>query len=82
MNIEPLIPMANRIGDFFETMRNREQSLQEIANHIRSFWDPRMRKAILNYVAQHPDGTGPEGNISPIVLEALQSHREQLQPKS
>ncbi|MCX5589841.1 formate dehydrogenase subunit delta [Alcaligenes endophyticus] len=82
MNIEPLIPMANRIGEFFETMRNREQGMQEIAHHIRSFWDPRMRSALLSFIELHPDGQGPEGCLSPIVLEAVQSHAAQLQPKT
>ncbi len=81
MNIEPLIPMANRIGEFFETMRNREQSLQEIANHIRSFWDPRMRISLLNFIATHPDGKGQAGELSPIVLAAVQSHAKMLTPE-
>ena len=30
-----------------------------IANHIRSFWDPRMRSELTRLVAADPDSVGP-----------------------
>uniref|UniRef100_UPI001A8D0527 formate dehydrogenase subunit delta n=1 Tax=Trinickia mobilis TaxID=2816356 RepID=UPI001A8D0527 len=47
MNQEHLIVMANQIGEFFESMPDREEALAGVADHIRRFWEPRMRRAIL-----------------------------------
>ena len=43
MDSANLVRMANRIGEFFEAMPEREEALQGIAEHIRKFWEPRMR---------------------------------------
>ena len=66
MNIAPLIPMANRIGLFFEALSDRQQGLNEIAEHIRKFWDPRMRAKIFS----HLDAGG--AGLDPLPLKALQ----------
>lgn len=71
MDINNLITMANQIGIFFESMPDRQQAVQDIANHIRRFWDPRMRRAILNSLDQHN-----EERLSDIVREALSTHRQ------
>lgn len=72
-NVNVLITMANQIGDFFDTMKNREQSLEEIASHLRRFWEPRMRLALLAHVDQQA-GAG----LSEIVLDSLSVHRNLL----
>lgn len=41
-----LIDMANQIGAFFESMPDRDEALTGIAEHIRRFWEPRMRRAL------------------------------------
>jgi formate dehydrogenase subunit delta len=71
MDINNLITMANQIGTFFESMPDRQQAVQDIAKHIRRFWDPRMRRAILNSLDQHNDE-----RLSDIVREALSTHRQ------
>ncbi|EJC61793.1 NAD-dependent formate dehydrogenase subunit delta [Alcaligenes faecalis subsp. faecalis NCIB 8687] len=81
MNIVPLIPMANQIGQFFETLSNREQGLREIADHIQKFWDPRMRRSLLDFVEQHPNGKSEDGELTAIVLQAVLTHRQQLEPR-
>ena len=48
MKIETLIKMANRIGDFFEAMPDREQAVRDIAGHLQRTWDPRMRTQLLD----------------------------------
>lgn len=65
-----LIRMANQIGTFFESMPDRKEALAGIAEHLRKFWDPRMRKAFLAQV----DGAHNQ-NISEIVLTAVREHR-------
>jgi formate dehydrogenase subunit delta len=73
--VDTLVTMANQIGDFFETMSNRAQSLQEISEHLKRFWEPRMRVALLEHVERH-DGIG----LKAIVLESVRAHRDMLSP--
>ena len=47
MDINNLIGMANRIGNFFESMPNRQEAKADIAMHINKFWEPRMREALI-----------------------------------
>jgi formate dehydrogenase subunit delta len=72
-NAAVLITMANQIGDFFGTMKNREQSLEEIASHLRRFWEPRMRRALLAHIDQQA-GVG----LSGIVLDSLNTYRDMV----
>jgi formate dehydrogenase subunit delta len=77
MDNQSLIDMANRIGDFFDSMPDHEEALDGIADHIRRFWEPRMRRALLATLDE-PDANGIE--MSDIVREALIKHREGLTP--
>ena len=70
MSPDRLVYMANQIGKFFEVQR-ADEVVPGIANHIRKFWDPRMREAIFAYM-----DTGGEG-IDPPVREALDKLKEQ-----
>jgi len=79
-NIEHLIRLANRIGYFFEAMPDRSASIDSIADHIRRFWEPRMRAALLDYLHVHPDGQWGDTVLTPICLEAIQRHRDRLAP--
>ena len=47
MDIGNLVGMANRIGDFFQSMPDPQQARHDIAQHIRKFWEPRMRHELL-----------------------------------
>jgi formate dehydrogenase subunit delta len=64
MSPDRLVYMANQIGKFFE-FQKKDEIVPGIANHIKKFWDPRMRKAIFAYLA-----AGGEG-LDPLVREAL-----------
>jgi formate dehydrogenase subunit delta len=75
MDIDNLVRMANRIGDFFEAMPDADEARDGIANHLRRFWEPRMRAEMLAYV----DRTGG-ADLHPMVLEAIRKHRSTLQP--
>jgi formate dehydrogenase subunit delta len=66
MSPEKLVYMANQIGRFF-AHQDEAQAIASTADHLRKFWDPRMRKAILEYV----DGGG-EG-LQPFVKQAVLS---------
>lgn len=49
MNNDNLIKMANDIGNFFQAESDRELAVNGIAEHLRKFWDPRMRRQIVAY---------------------------------
>ena len=66
MNPSNLIKMANQIGAFFEATPDREKGIEEIADHILRFWEPRMRYSFLDYI----DIAG-DGELKPIVRAAL-----------
>lgn len=60
MSPDRLVYMANQIGKFFEVQK-ADEVVPGIANHIRKFWDPRMRKAIFVYLDQGGEGLDSEG---------------------
>ena len=74
MDVSNLIRMANRIGEFFEAMPDRDEALHGIAEHIQKFWDPRMRGRLLTALAQAEEVQ----HLSPIVREALLRHEKML----
>jgi formate dehydrogenase subunit delta len=57
VNVERLIVMANDIGRYFATEPDREEAVAGIAGHLKRFWEPRMRTAILAHLREH-DGAG------------------------
>lgn len=66
-----LVRMANQIGAFFRT-QGRDKTVPGTAEHIRKFWDPRMRAAIL----AHLDAGG--AGLDPDVRDAVMT----LRPKT
>jgi len=75
MDLDNLIVMANRIGQFFAAQPDQEAALAAIAEHVRKFWTPRMRAQILAAV-----GTEAGAGLSEIVRAALTRHQAMLQP--
>lgn len=73
MTAAHLIDMANSIGDFFAALPDADKARIGIANHIKKFWEPRMRHGIF----QHIDATEGAG-LKPMVLQALQDQRGEL----
>ena len=47
MSHDRLAYMANQIGRFFAHQKE-EQAVTSINDHLRKFWDPRMRKQIVD----------------------------------
>ncbi len=73
MDIQHLVKMANQIGSFFESMPDREQAKADIANHLKKFWEPRMRQAIVAGLS-----TPDSAELMPIVREAIDGYRQIL----
>ncbi|AWB34932.1 formate dehydrogenase subunit delta [Orrella marina] len=80
MNIGQLVRMANQIGAFFVTMPDQDKALEGIAEHLRKFWEPRMRRELLAFLDQHPDGRSGDVVLDPVVCKAVDSHRIALTP--
>ena len=74
MNKQNLVRMANRIGYFFEAMPDRQQAIEDIARHVHKFWEPRMRRQMLEHLDQC-DGEG----LTDIVALAFTRHRALLE---
>ena len=68
MSPDRLIYMANQIGKFFQS-QSHDKAVPGIAEHIKKFWDPRMRKAIV----AHLDAGG--AGLEPKVRAAVKSLR-------
>jgi len=50
MTYERIVYMANQIARAFRP-KGEEAAITETANHIRSFWDPRMRAQLAAHLA-------------------------------
>ena len=74
MHIDQLIRMANQIGSFFEAMPDRAQAVEDTAQHIKKFWEPRMRRELL----VHVDSVG-NTELNDMVAQALARHRSVLE---
>lgn len=58
MKDSDLIRMANQIAKAFAAY-GEEEAIEETQKHIRSFWEPRMRKQICAYLNQSGEGLAP-----------------------
>jgi formate dehydrogenase subunit delta len=76
MDIQNLVTMANRIGDFFQSMPDRAEAKADIADHISKFWEPRMRETLIKQL-DHASTT----ELHPIVREAVQENLSMLATK-
>lgn len=63
MSPDKMVMMANQIATFFKTQPGNEPEVN-VANHLRDFWDPRMREQLHAYTAN-----GGEG-LDEVVLKA------------
>jgi formate dehydrogenase subunit delta len=70
MNNDNLIRMVNRIGAFFAAMPDREEAMRDLAQHVRRFWEPRMRRQLFEHLeVRHGEG------VDELVVNALRRHR-------
>ena len=73
MDTQNLVNMANRIGQFFESYPDRSEALDGICQHIRKFWNPRMRQLLVEQLDNRSDE-----ELRPIVAEAIRSSKTPL----
>lgn len=70
MELHNLVKMANQIGSYFESYPDQALARSEIAGHIERFWDPRMRKALLEQLDK-----APTAGLSGLVADAVRGLR-------
>ncbi len=58
MKPEKLVTMANQIGAFFASQKG-DEAVHSIVDHLKKFWDPRMRAAILAHLEAGGEGLEP-----------------------
>jgi formate dehydrogenase subunit delta len=61
--------MANQIGKFFVT-EDKPTAAANIADHLKKFWDPRMRTEIVAHLADGGEGLDPEVREAVAMLKA------------
>ena len=59
MRAERLVSMANDIGSFFNAEADKTVAAQGVANHIKRYWDPRMRREIVTHYRDGGSGLDP-----------------------
>jgi formate dehydrogenase subunit delta len=75
VNVEHLVMMANDISTFFVGYPNHNEAVVAIEHHLKHFWEPRMRRDLIEYAARGGDG------LQPIVREALELMTRQTGPE-
>ncbi len=73
MDITRLVYMANQIADFFKAYPE-EEAIAGVENHLRQFWDPRMRAQLMKHL--EAGGAG----LDPIALPAAMLLRQKAAP--
>jgi formate dehydrogenase subunit delta len=49
VNIDLMIKMANEIGSFWEGELGEDKAANDVATHLRRYWEPRMRAQMITY---------------------------------
>jgi formate dehydrogenase subunit delta len=62
--LDRLIVMSNQIADFFSPYPPARRA-EGIRNHLRTYWDPRMRQDLIDYISS--GGAG----VSPYIVEGV-----------
>jgi formate dehydrogenase subunit delta len=64
MESENMVHMANQIAEFFAPYPH-DEAVDGVTDHLKKFWEPRMRKQIIEYVAKGGSG------LHDLALEAV-----------
>ncbi len=75
MDPHNLVAMANRIAAFFEVMPDRAEALDGVFQHLRKFWEPRMRQQLLQHAHAHAGA-----DLHPLVAEVVAARGDELRP--
>ncbi len=75
MDVARLVAMANDIAAFFDSEPDKAVAADGVRTHLRKFWDPRMRRQIIEHVAAGGAGLTATAQAAVRLLEgAGQTH--------
>jgi formate dehydrogenase subunit delta len=63
MAADKLVTMANQIGAFF-TSQGPDQAVAGTATHLKKYWEPRMRAAIVAHLRAGGEDLRPEVRLA------------------
>jgi len=72
MSPEKLAYMANQIAKFF-AHEGEAKGAESVADHLRKFWDPRMRREIQAYAAQGGEALLPMARQAVAMLDGTKA---------
>ena len=75
MSESRLVYMANQIATYFRTAPH-DEAVASTLDHLKKFWEPRMRRQILEHLAHH-QGEG----LNEIALAAIRQWAQEQQAK-
>jgi formate dehydrogenase subunit delta len=58
MNAQHLVKMVNEISAFWEGEAGSKNAPASVATHLRRYWDPRMRRQIIEHYRAGAGGLG------------------------
>ena len=67
MSPDKLVYMANQIARSFQ-LRTYDEAVAATADHISSFWEPRMRREIILYAQAGGPGLSPSAQAAVLTL--------------
>ncbi len=79
MSLDKLVHMANQIGKFFES-QGAEKAVVGTADHIKKFWDPRMRAQIIAHLKAGGAGLDPAARAA--IASLAEVHLEGQEAKT
>lgn len=59
MDVERLVAMANDIAAFFDSEADKAVAAEGVRLHMSRYWEPRMRRAIIEHVQKGAAGLTP-----------------------
>ena len=77
MNTDLMIKMVNEISAFFAGEDDQVQAARDVEQHLRKFWEPRMRAQLLEYFQQRQGAGLSELSIKAVSLLAQDSRPAQ-----
>ena len=69
-----LVTMANDIANFFAAESDRKVAVDGVLNHLRKYWEPRMRRQIVAHLREHGgEGLGEIARAAVMRLAEVES---------
>jgi formate dehydrogenase subunit delta len=77
MNIDRLVTMANEIAAFFAHEKDANAAADQVASHIKRYWEARMRRQIAAHVRA---GGAGMSDLARHAIERLEAPAVKSQP--